>query len=433
MGASGVTTKSFARLVPRKTSNLTETMLDCGVSVVILLYTLVLFIESQFQGKLAAQDLGLPGRSDYNHASAQGVFQGLEHSFNALFVLELSIRLSMQGKKFFRDSLGVFDFGVVVATCIDAWILQPMDFDRSQSLGIARLVRVLRLARFLRVIRIIRLARHLSQLRVLVNSLTTCMSPLFWSLMILSVIIVGSGIFVAQVVADFILDDDNDFDVRCWIFDNFGDAAKSSYTMFEITFSGSWPATARPLVENVSPFFAVFWIAYIVVITFAVMRIIGAIFLSETIRAANNDSEMMVMSKIKERDSVAQRLRDFFVAADTSGDGLLSLPELQVMLDEPEVAAWLSVMELDDIEVLGLYELLDDDGDGAVNCDEFVGGALRLKGNARAIDSILIMHEQAKLAKRLDEMSASVGRFGATLQCCASTRQLGGAVAREVT
>merc|ERR1711972_110062 len=122
-------------------------------------------------------------------------------------------------------------------------------------------------------------------------------------------------------------------------------------------------------------------------------------------------AELMVMSKLKEKEQFASKLREFFMAADTSGDGRLSLDELQAMLDDPGVVAWLKVLELEIFEVLGLFRLLDDNSDGTVSYEEFLGGAVRLKGNARAIDSILIMHEQNKmlwnlriLQKRVDEI-----------------------------
>merc|ERR1712151_25036 len=123
------------------------------------------------------------------------------------------------------------------------------------------------------------------------------------------------------------------------------------------------------------------------------------------IRAANNDAEMMVMSKLKEKEEFSNKLREFFIAADTSGDGRLSLEELEEILADPGVHAWLKVLELEVYEVMALFRLLDDNKDGTVSYEEFLGGTVRLKGNARAIDSILIMHEQNKIAQSVDAIN----------------------------
>merc|ERR1712217_972070 len=116
----------------------------------------------------------------------------------------------------------------------------------------------------------------------------------------------------------------------------------------------------------------------------------------------------MVMNKLKEKEHFASKLREFFAAADTSGDGVLSLDELQEMLNDPEVVEWLKILELEIYEVMSLFELLDNDENGTVSYEEFVRGAMRLKGNARAIDSILIMHEQHKAYREINIIKAKI-------------------------
>lgn len=388
-------------------------VVDVVVSATIAIYVLVLFVQAQWRGWQAGYVLK-------QHDSVEGwpdaetVFYVCDHIFNAIFVLELAARLFMEGLKYLSMPMNLVDVVIVVATSVDAYILTPFSLGQGQNLGVGRLARVFRLARILRVLRIVRMARHLTQLRILSSVLEKCHSPLVWALLVLGIIIVGSGILMTQILTDFVVDGDADYNTRLWVFKYYGDAAKASYSMFEATFSGSWPNLARPLIETVSPWFVVVWIFYQVVVTFAVLRIIGAIFLSETIRAANTDAEAEILVKLKEKEVFADKLRKFFHAADTSGDGALSLEELQLAISEPGVEAWLRALELEIYEVMALFNLLDDNDDGTVSCEEFLGGAVRLKGNARAIDSILIMHEQNKISRRLDEMERAMKQLVAS-------------------
>lgn len=45
-----------------------------------------------------------------------------------------------------------------------------------------------------------------------------------------------------------------------------------------------------------------------------------------------------------------------------------------------------------------------DDGDQKVSMEEFVKGALRLKGQARSRDVVAMMHDFNKLSKKIDAM-----------------------------
>eukprot|EP00438_Fugacium_kawagutii_P008569 Skav206256 [mRNA] locus=scaffold1425:384805:385371:+ [translate_table: standard] len=104
---------------------------------------------------------------------------------------------------------------------------------------------------------------------------------------------------------------------------------------------------------------------------------------------------------MKEKEAFSQKVYQFFAAADASGDGRLSYEELEAALQEPGVEAWLKALELEIHEAHTLFNLLDDDRDGEISYEEFLHSALRLKGNARAIDSIMIMHEQAKMGDEI--------------------------------
>lgn len=439
--SQGVQTEQrIKRLLKQHDVKQSESFLDIAVTALIIANAGVLFAQAQWKGWEAGRDMDLieTARED-SWANAAVVFHVFDHIFNAAFLLELFTRVHIIGwRRYIRDPLNMFDVAVVLATSIDAYILQPTTSgDGSLGIGMARLVRVFRMARIFRVVRIVRIARKLSQLRIIFSALVSCISPLGWSLLILGIMILGCGIIIAQTVIDFVVSDaDASMEDRAWVYEYYGDAARASYTLFEAAFSGSWPMRARPLITLVSPWFALFWIVFQVVIAFAVLRVLGAVFLSETLKAANSDAELMVMSKLKEKEEFAAKLREFFLAADTSGDGRLSLEELQAMLDDPGVMAWLKVLELEIYEVLGLFKLLDDNADGTVSYEEFLGGAVRLKGNARAIDSILIMHEQHKMNRTLRGLRKKIEAIDAYIDASGSiarTASASGSMARTAS
>ena len=81
----------------------------------------------------------------------------------------------------------------------------------------------------------------------------------------------------------------------------YGTAYRSAYTVYEVTFagpvecactspafvtpdSGNWPTNARPVLNKVSQFYSIFFVVYVTIIVFALIRIISAIFLKEKLR-----------------------------------------------------------------------------------------------------------------------------------------------------
>ena len=57
--------------------------------------------------------------------------------------------------------------------------------------------------------------------------------------------------------------------------------------------SGAWPSHCRRLVLEVNVAYAAFWALYVLIVVFAVTRVIAALFLQQTMKAASGDDEMM--------------------------------------------------------------------------------------------------------------------------------------------
>eukprot|EP00439_Symbiodinium_sp_Y106_P058091 s738_g8.t1 len=188
-----------------------------------------------------------------------------------------------------------------------------------------------------------------------------------------------------------------------------GTAYRAMYTLFEITFAGNWPTSARPVLEKVSQAYVLFFVPYITLVVFAVIRVISAVFLKDTLDAAQNDAEQLVVDRLRKKAQYVAKLESIFLAIDDSGDGIISEERLHDILQNPKVAAYLETLELDLHEGVALFHLLDN-GDGEVTLDEFIDGIMRCKGPARAIDQVAMHadiksldYKVAKLARKLRE------------------------------
>merc|ERR1711879_608755 len=104
--------------------------------------------------------------------------------------------------------------------------------------------------------------------------------------------------------------------------------------------SGCWPNYVTPLLR-IHWAFSVFFIWYVSVVVFAVIRIITAIFLKQTMDYAASDAATMIADQMRKQSGKLVKVSKIFDAADPSGNGLLSLSDTELLLDNPRVAAYL--------------------------------------------------------------------------------------------
>jgi hypothetical protein len=212
------------------------------------------------------------------------------------------------------------------------------------------------------------------------------------------------GLLTASIVSDSIAEETNDPELRVWLWKHYGTTGRAMYTMFEMTLSGCWPNYVRPLLDGVSWGFAIFVVIYVVVVIFAVIRIMTAIFLKETLDAASEDSEMMIAERAMKKEQCLDKLRQIFVLADTSSDGFINRAEFRAMIKRPAVQTIMQKLDLEVHETEALFQLLDD-GDGEITHDEFIRGIWRLKGQARSVDLIKVQIDSERMLAILDQVS----------------------------
>jgi len=379
------------------------------VAAAILLNTVVMYIQLQWLGSIANASLGLED-SVGSWGPAEQVFNVCEIGFGIFFLLEFLLNVFAFRWEYFRDALNFMDSTIVLITSLEIFVLQPF----SVSMGNISFLRVLRLAKFARTLRIVRTMSVFSKFRILLSTVAYSMGSFFWSMVLLFLLMLMAAIFLCQVLHDFVIDKEADFATRTWVNDRFGSGNKALYTLFEITFSGGWPTYISTLVTEVNPFYAVFVFFYVTLVVFGMIRIISALFLSETLQQANRDSEIMVMKNAEKGKRMKNEISALFDAADTSGDGLLSFQEMDDMLSHQKVRAWLAELGVNPEDTQMLFDLLDD-GDGQVDKDEFVVGITKLKGEARAQDLIPVVTNCQRILAHCKVMRHTVEAIAASM------------------
>jgi len=115
------------------------------------------------------------------------------------------------------------------------------------------------------------------------------------------------------------------------------------------------------------------------------LNVVNAVFVQQTMKTASSDEELAFKQKERDIALYTRKVRKLFQSMDDSGDGALNLQEFAKLANSPKLKFWMSQLELEYHDLLSLFEFLDN-GDGQITLSEFIDGAARLRGSAKAID-----------------------------------------------
>jgi len=193
--------------------------------------------------------------------------------------------------------------------------------------------------------------------------------------------------------------------VRQEVFKYYGTFTRCFLTMFEILFA-NWSPPCRVLVENVSEWLSIFFLIYRCVLGFAVLNVVNSVFVQQTMRTASSDEELAFKQKEKDVAQYARKVSKLFAHMDDSGDGAINFEEFSKLVTSPKLKFWMSQLELEYHDLLSLFEFLDN-GDGQITLQEFIEGAARLRGSAKALD---VWRLETKVEVLFDEMLQKIRR-----------------------
>eukprot|EP00928_Gymnodinium_smaydae_P077106 TRINITY_DN6028_c0_g2_i1.p1 TRINITY_DN6028_c0_g2~~TRINITY_DN6028_c0_g2_i1.p1 ORF type:complete len:609 (-),score=132.14 TRINITY_DN6028_c0_g2_i1:191-2017(-) len=312
----------------------------------------------------------------------------LESVFCVLFTIEIILRLATYRLGFFykRDwAFNIFDLVVIMSDIV----VEIMSLFTSSDKPINFVgVRIIRLIRLVRVVRITRVVRHIPELRMLVLSILNSIKSLMWTMMLLALVIYTLSLYFTQIVSerrDF-LDEDNDVDNSLLWF--YGSMGTTMFTLFmAITGGIDWLDACHPLMERMTPWIAVIFGLYIAVSSLATLNVVTAVFVESVLKSQASDRDWMMVNNA----------RALFESLEGGVHTAMTWDIFESKIDAPEMQDFFKAVNVDPSEARCLFDLLDMDGSGEISAEEFLNGALRFRGPAKALDVALLFREVRQL------------------------------------
>jgi len=372
-----------------------HTAFELVSGLIILASTLTMALDMQYQGQQQGyENQFIPGSMRPEAwPQAELVFRFSEVLFNVIFAIELVLRIADERCHAFHSIWINLDIVLVCMSVLESMGVSAID---------PSMLRVVRLARMVRVLKVVRAIRAFDSVFLLVRSIQSSLSSFFWSFTVMFFIQVAAGMFLNQLLKPYMDDTQAPFEERALVYKYFGTFTATMLTMFEITFA-NWVPTCRLLVHNVAESYGLFFILYRCMFCFAVLKVIAAVFISETHRLVSSDDELALLQSHRHQQDCARKLKAMFRVLDQSGDGKVSWLEFQHLLNDDVTKSWAAAMEIDTHEIKTLFKFLDT-GDGEVSVDEFIDGIPKMRGPAKSSD---VMHLVA-FSKRIEQTMSSL-------------------------
>eukprot|EP00929_Paragymnodinium_shiwhaense_P061601 TRINITY_DN30778_c0_g1_i2.p1 TRINITY_DN30778_c0_g1~~TRINITY_DN30778_c0_g1_i2.p1 ORF type:complete len:1138 (+),score=259.71 TRINITY_DN30778_c0_g1_i2:168-3581(+) len=395
-GRSNSNSSGYHALFKRK---INSTSFDMLIGGFIVLNTVVMAVQLEYNGAVFHTEvmracLDCKARVPM----MENAFYLFEHCFTLVFTLELGLRLVADGYQYLCAFSNMLDGLIVVVSCADAWYFGPNGNAAMGNVAILRLMRLIRLAKVLRVVRVM---KAFTSLRVLVGAVANSVGALGWSMTLLFVLELIGAIFMAQVLRPYLEDPGIEPDLREFIFSRFGTWTNAIFTMFEVTMSPGGFVQYRRLYDEVHSLFGFFFVIYVCIVTFAVVRVITAMFLRTTLAAAAADEQQLALAKAEEQADYIFNLRHMLTFDDY---GQLDRDGMDDLLVQGHFINWMHGCGLNASIVDRMFFAHDTNADGSVPFEEFSQALLDSTKPPRLNDSIMSFHETRSILHRLHNL-----------------------------
>jgi len=245
-----------------------------------------------------------------------------------------------------------------------------------------------------------------------VHSIITTLKSLIWAMILLTIIIYVFAIMFTKAASEYLEEKLRCHGIACdgnggdmWRL--FGTIPRSMLTLYKSVSSGAdWEICTDNLAYIDGVWVAAF-IVYIAFVYFAVLNVVTGVFCQSAIESAQHDRELAIATLMENKEKHVTNIKSQFVnlfsKLDNDESGTVSLEEFQEHMDDSSVAGFFILLDIDPSDAFALFKLLDDDGTGQIDADEFIDGCLRLQGGARSIDLAKVRHEHKAMMKKLHD------------------------------
>lgn len=291
--------------------------------------------------------------TDANNADdltqAHAVFIVAENLFCIFFTFEIIVRfLAFRDKlNCFKDSWFVFDLFMVALMVFETWIMffimLAIGGSSSSGVGNASMLRLLRLLRLSRMARMARLLRSMPELLMLIKGMIAAIRSVFFTLVLLFLLLYVFAILFRQMSADTDLEED--------YFPGMGSAIHT-LVLDGILFDSPGDLMSVMIEDSQYHLILAFYL-FVLLATLTVMNMLIGVLCEVVSAVADAEREEMTILYVRER---LQEIVDRCCPPEADHELAITKEQFLVILQDVQAARLLTEVKVD---VVGLVDLID--------------------------------------------------------------------------
>jgi hypothetical protein len=188
-----------------------------------------------------------------------------------------------------------------------------------------------------------------------------------------------------------------------WCEHAFESILNANLTFFQVITGDGWSILARPMISK-HAWTAVVFVAVIFTMVFGLLNLIIAVIVDSAAQAREQDLFNMAQRKDAFRAQAWDCFNDLVNGLDEDGDGYVTVVELREgLLRSPELAAYLTVMGIEETDLAMVFELLDAAGEGYVDHQKFADQLYQMQTQELPIAVCYLKHSMVHLSRQLEK------------------------------
>ena len=215
----------------------------------------------------------------------------IQNIITVCFMIELSFRIHLHKRDFFRDFSNIFDVVCVLAAIVSTWFLAFLV--PSDAANVYLVASTLRVIRVLTLGRLVRVFVVFKELWIVVSGFVEAIKTLLSVSALLVLVLYLCAVFVTVEIGQNAETYEpyrhvsGGWDYRAY----FGSVGRSMFTLFQVMTLDDWSnGIARHVISN-QPAMAVFFVLFIVLTSFGLMNVIVGIIVDRTLAAAKENQQ----------------------------------------------------------------------------------------------------------------------------------------------
>lgn len=204
----------------------------------------------------------------------------------------------------------------------------------------------------------------------------SCIKTLIWSFIFCFVIMTVWAMATVELVHPIVKELVHENELDDW--ESTATVMRANLLLFQTVIAGdSWGKLATPVITR-SPIMSFIFVGSQLTLVFGVLNLVVAVVVDTFAEQRQKDVENLAQEMQSDEEMDVKLLNKMFKKIDEDRDGEISLEELMAGARKvPEFQSRLRVMDIDEHDLEQLFHMLDTDGGGSIDPNEFISALSR--------------------------------------------------------